>query len=276
MSEKTGVKGVVDEALDAAATRQPSAVQTCLPLGGDDEGDDPAGVGAGPLDDVLAALRGAGKPAARGRGRPAGAKNRSTEDWVRAFHASRRSPLWVLADIYSMPVEVLAAKLGVDLIEAMRLQVDAAKAAAPYVHKRLAPDSIVNVTANIPTLILADPALINVQQNQDVSTEAVEMFDNANFDNRVQVIENEWKNQHCASDLKSESGVSRGAKRECEAVVIGDADGRDGTPPPPPRWGGGSSHSPSPEVFSPVENADWERSHTTASGGGSGGGDERR
>lgn len=276
MGEKTGVKGVVDEALDAAATRQPSAVQTCLPLDGDDEDDDPAGVGAGPLDDVLAALRGPGKPAARGRGRPPGAKNRSTEDWVRAFHATRRSPLWVLADIYSMPVGVLAQRLGVDLIEAMRLQVDAAKAAAPYVHKRLAPDNVVNVTANIPTLILADPALINVQQNQSVSIEAVEMFDNADFDDGAQVIENEWKTEPCASDLKSESGAACGAKRECDAVANGGADGRDETPPPPRDGGGGSSHSPSPEVFSPVENAGWEESHNTASGRGSGGGDERR
>lgn len=75
--------------------------------------------------------------AERGRGRPKGARNRRTTDLVK-FMAARgyRSPAEVLAETYSMPVEALAKELHCGKADAFKLQLDAAKALAPYLHQR--------------------------------------------------------------------------------------------------------------------------------------------
>lgn len=75
--------------------------------------------------------------AERGRGRPKGARNRRTTDLVR-FLAARgyRSPAEVLAETCSMPVEMLAKELDCGKADAFKLQLDAAKALAPYLHQR--------------------------------------------------------------------------------------------------------------------------------------------
>lgn len=70
--------------------------------------------------------------APRGRGRPPGARNKRTEA-VRAYLLSRYvHPLEVLAQIYSRPVDVLAAELECSKAEAMALIKSAAAEAAPY------------------------------------------------------------------------------------------------------------------------------------------------
>lgn len=42
----------------------------------------------------------------------------------------------VLAEIYSRPVDVLAAELGCDRLEAFRMQLSAAEKLAPFVHAK--------------------------------------------------------------------------------------------------------------------------------------------
>lgn len=69
-------------------------------------------------------------------GRPKGSRNRSTEAW-REFLGNRyRSPLEVLAEIYSRPVGELAAEIGCTKLEALTLQQRAAAESAPYWHQK--------------------------------------------------------------------------------------------------------------------------------------------
>lgn len=78
-------------------------------------------------------------PGERSRGgRPPGAKNRRTEEWTEYLLSRYRSPLVVLAETYSRPVEVLAAELGITRAEAFKMQLTAARELAPYVHERQA------------------------------------------------------------------------------------------------------------------------------------------
>jgi len=72
----------------------------------------------------------------RGPGRPKGAKNRRTEEWAAYILGQYRSPLIVLAELYSMPVDELAAELQCEKLDAVKIQKDAAAALAPYVHQR--------------------------------------------------------------------------------------------------------------------------------------------
>jgi hypothetical protein len=75
--------------------------------------------------------------AARGRGRPVGARNKRTEE-VRSYLLSRYShPLEVLAQIYSRPVDHLAAELGCTKKEAAFLQVRAAAEVAPFLEGKM-------------------------------------------------------------------------------------------------------------------------------------------
>ena len=85
-------------------------------------------------------------------GRPAGARNRRTQEWVDFILGQYRSPLVVLAETYSRPVAELAAELGCDKLEAFKAQQAAAVALAPYLHQRQA--QMVELQANTRGLLL--------------------------------------------------------------------------------------------------------------------------
>ncbi|MBJ7535296.1 hypothetical protein JDN40_14385 [Rhodomicrobium vannielii ATCC 17100] len=87
----------------------------------------------------------------KGAGRPKGAINRSTKDWREAMLAKYRSPLVVLAEIYSRPTSELARALDCAPLEALKVQKGAAEALAPYLHSRMPQD--VNVTAKTAGVI---------------------------------------------------------------------------------------------------------------------------
>lgn len=75
--------------------------------------------------------------APRGRGRPAGVRNKRTEE-VRGYLLSRYAhPLEVLAQYYSRPVDALSAELGCTKKEAAFLQVRAAAEVAPFVEGKM-------------------------------------------------------------------------------------------------------------------------------------------
>ncbi len=89
-------------------------------------------------------------------GRPKGARNRSTEEWRQYLLSRYRSPLVGLLEICARTPKELAEELGLehavvvidvegkeierrsttDVREAFRIQVDAMKAALPYLHQR--------------------------------------------------------------------------------------------------------------------------------------------
>jgi hypothetical protein len=72
----------------------------------------------------------------RGVGRPPGALNKRTSDWVDHILSNYPSPLVFLAKTMARPVELLAVELGTTKDEAFKLQIDAAKNLAPYVHQK--------------------------------------------------------------------------------------------------------------------------------------------
>ena len=156
---KSGLRTVLEEGGVGAPT-VPDAPRQLDLLPEDDEADEP---GASPLDVALERMAaGFGQPR-RGRGRPKGARNRSTQDWQRLLTATRRSPLLVLADVYSMPVEELAGRLGCERFEAMKIQILAAREVAPYVHQRLPQAVSLDVHANLPTLVIGVPEMVNAR-----------------------------------------------------------------------------------------------------------------
>lgn len=63
-------------------------------------------------------------------------RRRQTEESVDDVLSRYPSPLVVLAEIYSRPVEELAAELGCTRSQAFRHQIAAAKEAAPYLHQK--------------------------------------------------------------------------------------------------------------------------------------------
>lgn len=116
---KTAVAGLMDGA-DAAA--------------GDDAADDQL--------DLLPLTRMAqdrGLPVAgapRGAGRPAGARNRSTQEWRRFLLSRHASPLQAMMQAYSMPTDELARLLSCTKENAFKLQMQCAKECAPYLHQK--------------------------------------------------------------------------------------------------------------------------------------------
>jgi hypothetical protein len=80
-------------------------------------------------------------PARIGAGRPPGAGNRATREWVRHLIDKHGSPLERLLEIAGMDPEHLREKLKCDRLEVFDRQLTALKEALPYLHQKL-PQSI--------------------------------------------------------------------------------------------------------------------------------------
>ena len=76
------------------------------------------------------------KDARSGPGRPKGSKNKAAEEWGEYILQQYRSPLIFLAETYNRPVGLLATELKCDRLEAFKIQIQAAKDLAPYVHQK--------------------------------------------------------------------------------------------------------------------------------------------
>ena len=72
----------------------------------------------------------------RGPGRPAGSRNRRTQDWVDYILAKYPSPLEALASCYARSVDVLMAELKCSRLDAYKIQQAAAANLAPYIHQK--------------------------------------------------------------------------------------------------------------------------------------------
>ncbi len=73
----------------------------------------------------------------RGRGRPAGSRNKRTVEWAQHLLGRYSSPLEVLAQVMTAPVEALVAQLGCSPVEALAEKRLAAVALLPYLHSRM-------------------------------------------------------------------------------------------------------------------------------------------
>jgi hypothetical protein len=71
-------------------------------------------------------------------GRPRGLHNRKTEYWIAYLTSRYASPLEVLAQLATAPVDTLARELGCSRLAALQEKRHAAEALAPYLHQRLA------------------------------------------------------------------------------------------------------------------------------------------
>lgn len=121
----TGLEQVVDEAVREVVSPVPAVEQgSLLPLAVVGE----LGEGADGEPVAVEAPRG---------GRQPGARNRKTREWVEFLQRRYQSPLVMLAETYSRPVDELARELGCTKLEAFDRQVEAAKHLAPYMHQKL-------------------------------------------------------------------------------------------------------------------------------------------
>ena len=92
-----------------------------------------------PIADLLGLerVRPEDRPRERRVGRPPGALNKRTIAWRDYLLQRYTAPLETLARWQAMPTREMAELLGCELIEAARLQIDAAKGLASYLHERM-------------------------------------------------------------------------------------------------------------------------------------------
>lgn len=103
-------------------------------------------------------------------GRPKGAKNKSTKEWVEYFLSQvKESPLIFLGRLYSEKTDLLARRLCCKREEALKMQIGAANAVLPYVHQKQ-PIAIETSSEELPTIqIFTSPTVyqqINNGNNQ--------------------------------------------------------------------------------------------------------------
>ena len=147
--EKPGLKAVLEEAgVDEALAARLEHQMTLWPT--------PARIEEALADDATAERR--------GPGRPPGSRNKRTDEWAEWILGRHTSPLDFLATVYTRPVEMLALELGCKRLEALKLQVVAAKELAPYVHQKQ-PVSVNVDQTGVVTLILEPvaPAATGIQ-----------------------------------------------------------------------------------------------------------------
>ncbi len=210
-----GFKTAVDAAVDAAGDDALPVQPVQLPL---IPADDLPG-----LPSEAAARRLALVEGSRGRGRPAGAPNRSTEQMRRWLLSKYPHPLQVLAETYSRPTADLAHEIGCSRDEAFKLQLLAARELAPYVAGKMPVE--VQVSGDLPMLILASPgeALAAFQASQPGGS-ALDL-------GQLQIVENQELGEAGAgavgqSELDSEAKAQADQALASAAPLIKDQPGR--------------------------------------------------
>lgn len=94
----------------------------------------------------------------RGPGRPLGSPNKKTEDLRRFLLARFKHPAVALAEIYSIPTDVLARELGMKPGDVLALQIRAAAEVAPYVDSKMPAKIHISDSDRLPafSLVFAD------------------------------------------------------------------------------------------------------------------------
>lgn len=230
MDDGKGMKAAVEMALDAASDEAAACVQ--LPLLPSDE---LAGLPADAMGRARALREGK-----RGPGRPAGARNRKTEDFARFLLSRHASPLQVMAETYSRPVQDLAAELGCSVAEAFKLQLLAARELAPYLHGKM--PVAVDLNTNVPVLNLVLPGGQGVQ-NQSVDFQG--LIDVT--PGRLGCVNSDASPESLESrDFPpSDHSIADQTPGQAEAAAQADQAGKiQGTPPMPPSAAPLFAHDP--------------------------------
>lgn len=98
-------------------------------------------------------------PARIGPGRPVGAGNRATREWVRVLIEKHGSPLERLLEIASQDTEELRRSLSCTKLEAWDRQLTCLKEALPYLHQRLPQSIQVDGAPLMPVMIAVSGAI---------------------------------------------------------------------------------------------------------------------
>lgn len=167
--------------------------------------------------------------AGRGRGRPPGAKNKSTKAWTDYILARYTSPLVMLAEIATRPLPDLAAELMeyagsvegakptyAQVMEILKLQVAAAKELAPFIHQKQ-PTAIQGAENGLINLMIGDVnvAQVGVEDATDLELEIID----------VESVENQGlSNSNCEKSNVSESNVLPRSVGECDIESKGATD----------------------------------------------------
>lgn len=119
----------------------------------------------GVLAPELEAVGADGLPEPRRPGRPAGSRNRSTEEWREHLLARYPSPLEGCLSIATRPLIELARDLGCTRLEAAQLQAKARADALPYLHQKQPQAVEIDAGDELPTIILVQPGQIRRGEN---------------------------------------------------------------------------------------------------------------
>ena len=181
-----------------------------LPIPGADESEQLGLLPELPLDSGFERQGSAGP---RGRGRPPGAKNKNTEEWRKFLLATGRSPLEVLQQTFSCSIEQLARALGRDApvtfdqaLELYKLQIQAAKELAPYVHQKM-PLAIDNGNGGGLIQLVINQGLADAQGIQNAAPHAFKILNSPDEQNQL-VSENDF-NEMTQSRHNDEKDVGK-------------------------------------------------------------------
>lgn len=124
-------------------------------------------------------------------GRPAGTRNKSTEEWVKYFLSRHRSPLTALAELYSRPLGELVAELQaiadehsviragqgdgmaayvarISPLDVLKMQQQAMMAVLPYVHRKQ-PMAIELEQKQRGIVLIGDMDVTDLQSDDDLA-----------------------------------------------------------------------------------------------------------
>lgn len=181
--------------MDILAEGKKQGIQAVL-----DEGHDPAMAVPGAITGEQAALfpvkmqddGGAVAPVKKA-GRPAGSKNRSTEEWRNFLFARFRSPLVGLAEIAGMDVVELAKVLRFEsdtrrakpeeLLELVKVQIACRDKLAPYMHSKM-PLAIQSEGGALINLNIGTAAGTTIQQVVEEVGGMIEIIENQSEENQ--------------------------------------------------------------------------------------------
>ena len=181
--------------------------------------------------------------ARRGKGRPAGSKNKNTEEWRNFLMSKYRSPLEVLAETYSRSISDLAEELGYlrrdsegrvlrspkpeEFEGLLKIQLQCAKEIAPYLHQKM-PQAIDTGENGLMQLII-NTGGATAKQVDDAGVMNLNFIDVESEENQevsgTEKINSVVSNSVVFDEIAENSGVQGDFNTDCVSVSCDDQDG---------------------------------------------------